>query len=53
MESRGKLDSAAKARSSMEKPSNTENMCESLGARWDEVKKITDERVEKVRKDHR
>jgi len=49
VESRGKLDSAAKARASMEKPSNTENMCESLGARWDEVKKITDERVEKVK----
>lgn len=49
VESRGRLDQASKARSSMEKPSNTENMCESLGARWDDVKKTTDERVEKVK----
>jgi len=46
--SKTKLDDAAKARSSMEKPSNTENMCESLGPRWEEVKKVADDRVQKV-----
>ncbi|KAK7020240.1 hypothetical protein SK128_027531 [Halocaridina rubra] len=42
------LDDAGKARSAMEKPSASENECETLGARWDAVKKIADERVAKV-----
>jgi len=48
VESKNKLDDAAKARSTMEKPSNTENLCESLGPRWDTVKKVAEERVAKV-----
>jgi len=48
VESRVKLDDAAKARSNMEKPSNTENMCESLTPRWEAVKKVSEERVAKV-----
>jgi len=48
VESREKLDSAAKARADMEKPSNTENQVESLSPRWEEVKKVAEERVQKV-----
>jgi len=46
--SRTKLDSAAEARGSMEKPSNTENLVDTLGPRWDTVKTVADERVQKV-----
>jgi len=42
------LDDAGKARSSMEKASASENEVEPLTTRWDEVKKIIDERVAKV-----
>jgi len=48
LESRGKLDTAAKARADMEKPSNTENQVETLNPRWEEVKKVAEERVQKV-----
>jgi len=48
LESRGKLDTAAKARADMEKPSNTENQVETLSPRWEEVKKVAEERVQKV-----
>jgi len=48
VENKTKLESAAKARESMEKPSNTENMVEGLTGRWDGVKKVAAERVEKV-----
>jgi len=43
-----KLDSAAAARAAMEKASNTGNECDTLVPRWDEVKKISEERVKKV-----
>lgn len=42
------LDDAAKARSQMEKPSNTENKVDTLNPRWDVVKKVAEERVTKV-----
>ena len=48
VDTKGKLESAAKARGDMEKPSNTENMCEALNPRWDTVKKVAEERVAKV-----
>ena len=48
VENKGKLDSAAKARGDMEKPSNTENMVDAMTPRWDTVKKVAEERVEKV-----
>lgn len=43
-----KLDAAGKARESMEKASNTENEVEVLAGRWENVKKVSKERVEKV-----
>jgi len=46
--SRGKLDSAAECRGSMEKASNTENMVETLAPRWDTVKAVAEDRVKKV-----
>lgn len=48
VEEKSKLDEADKARASMEKASSTENECEPLTARWEAVKKIADERVQKV-----
>jgi len=47
-ESRAKLDSAAEARENMEKPSNTENMVDTLAPRWDTVKAVAEDRVKKV-----
>jgi len=46
--SRAQLDRAAEARGAMEKPSNTENLVDSLAPRWDTVKAVADERVKKV-----
>ncbi|KAG0728078.1 hypothetical protein GWK47_033240 [Chionoecetes opilio] len=43
-----KLDAAGKARESMEKLSSTENEVLPLSGRWDAVKKIFEERVEKA-----
>jgi len=43
-----RLEDAAKARGDMEKPSNTENLVESLSPRWETVKKVTEERVTKI-----
>ncbi|KAK8749169.1 hypothetical protein OTU49_015712 [Cherax quadricarinatus] len=43
-----KLDSAGKARDSMEKASSTENEVAPLSNRWDTVKKTVVERVEKI-----
>lgn len=43
-----KLEVAGKARSSMEKASTTENLVEVLSGRWEVVKKIAVERVEKI-----
>jgi len=40
------LDNAAKARESMEKQTQAENVVESLAARWEAVKKISADRVE-------
>jgi len=48
-ENKAKLDGADKARGSMEKPSNTANECEALSGRWDVVKKVSVERIEKVK----
>lgn len=48
-ENKAKLDAANEARGKMEKPSNTPNECEPLSGRWDVVKKVTVERVEKVK----
>lgn len=42
------LEEAGKARSSMEKASTSENEVETLTGRWDEVKKVADDRVAKV-----
>ncbi|KAF2369155.1 hypothetical protein FHG87_000076 [Trinorchestia longiramus] len=48
VENKGKLEEAANARASMEKPSNTENLVEKLTPRWQEVKKVTEERIAKI-----
>ena len=45
-----KLEGAGKARESMEKASSTENEVLPLSNRWDAVKKVSVERVEKVRR---
>merc|ERR1719334_934574 len=45
---RKKLDSANKARETMEKQSTVENECGPLGARWDEVKKASVARIERA-----
>lgn len=45
-----KLDAAGKARECMEKASNTENEVVALSTRWEAVKKVSEERVEKVSK---
>lgn len=47
-ENKEKLDAAGKARDSMEKASNTENEVEALGGRWEEIKKVAADRIEKV-----
>jgi len=47
-EQKKKLEDAGKARASMEKASTSENEVEPLTGRWTEVKKSSDERVEKV-----
>jgi len=47
-ENKAKLDEAGKARDSMEKASNTENEVVTLGGRWEEVKKVATDRIEKV-----
>jgi len=39
------LDNAAKARDTMEKATNAENLVEALGGRWEAVKKISEDRV--------
>lgn len=46
---KSRLEEAAKARSDMEKPSNTENLVETLTPRWETVKKVAEERVAKVK----
>lgn len=43
-----KLEEAAKARGDMEKPSNTENLVETLTPRWETVKKVAEDRVSKI-----
>merc|ERR1712142_506280 len=43
-----KFDSANKARETMEKQSTVENECGPLGARWDEVKKVSVGRIERA-----
>lgn len=48
VDTKAKLETAAKARSDMEKASNTENMVESLTPRWEGLKKVAEERVTKV-----
>lgn len=48
LETKTKLENAATARGSMEKQSNTENKCDSLNPRWESVKKVAEERVQKV-----
>ncbi|XP_018019546.1 muscle-specific protein 300 kDa-like [Hyalella azteca] len=48
LENKSKLEDAAKARASMEKPSNTENMVEKLTPRWEGVKKVSEERIGKI-----
>jgi len=45
---REKLDAANKARETMEKQSTVENECGPLGARWDDVKKVSVTRIEKA-----
>jgi len=47
-ERREKLDSANKARETMEKQSTVENECGPLGARWDDVKKVSVARIERA-----
>lgn len=48
LESKDKLDAAGKARSSMEKPSATENLFEPLSGRWNDIKKMSEERIQKI-----
>jgi len=47
-ENKTKIEDAGKAREAMEISSNTENEVEPLTARWEEVKKISVDRIEKV-----
>ncbi|XP_076044502.1 muscle-specific protein 300 kDa-like [Oratosquilla oratoria] len=47
-ENKEKLDKATESRSMMEKQSKSDNEVESLTGRWDSVKKIADDRVDKV-----
>jgi len=47
-ESKNNLDSAVESRSKMEKQTKSDNEVESLTGRWDEVKKVADERTTKV-----
>jgi len=47
-ENKTKIEDAGKAREAMEIPSSTANEVEPLTKRWDEVKKISVERIEKV-----
>jgi len=47
-ENKTKIEDAGKAREAMEIPSSTENEVEPLTKRWDEVKKISVDRIEKV-----
>jgi len=48
VEKKGNLDAAGQAREKMEVQSTTENETAPLAGRWEAVKKVVDERVEKV-----
>ncbi|KAL7643675.1 UNVERIFIED_CONTAM: hypothetical protein RMT77_005658 [Armadillidium vulgare] len=43
-----KLEAAGKARSSMEKPSASENLYDPLTQKWGQVKKFSEERIKKI-----
>ncbi|KAF2369154.1 Spectrin repeat [Trinorchestia longiramus] len=47
-ENKGKLDDAVESKSKMEKQTKSDNEVETLTGRWDTVKKVADDRVNKV-----